>query len=300
MHRILFILSLTSITTPALATNLSPLDPATSWANSFLMNSLFIAEHQSHMKYSKLQKFAEDKTFASYEAKNLFIRSKFAILSSQSKKQAIQNINDAKALNIEHALYLSSHTDTKHSANALLTTKNIDKNFYKKVGSTFSDQKFKESWSFFSQSYVNSDHGCDITPELKEAFSQYQGKLANENIAANTTKILQPIKKWRLAKVRCLLVTLMSSANSTHVSKAIDPVHILNAIAQINSPFAQDTTIKALHAIRFFQLNNYAEALRVLVEMQDKEKAYRLAYEIVQRIYSRSEKGEGKVALKGI
>jgi hypothetical protein len=92
----------------------------------------------------------------------------------------------------------------------------------------------------------------------------------------------------------------MASSPDAKAAEGFEPLHLLRALGQTNSPMARDMSLKALLAVRFLELNRYSETLAVLMDLTDLDPSFRLPYEMVQRVFSIRQKGEGAVALQGI
>ena len=132
-----------------------------------------------------------------------------------------------------------------------------------------------------------------------KTFIQHQQNLLAKDSAINSLTLLKPIEKYSLDQLRCLVFAMMS-LSVTHPDKGeYDPLHLMQALRQTSSPLARDIPIRIMLAIRLLHHHNYAETLRVLLDLRDQNPSYRLAYDLVQNIYSLRQKGQGAVSLRG-
>jgi hypothetical protein len=293
-------LPLLAIATSATAAKKTSIDPTTGWANTFLLNSVFAADYEAFMRGTKNSEENKKELLNSEAAANSFIRSKFALNSAKTKRQAIKRSSTITTFQMGHAGFLASFFKSDDPRKEFLFISKNPKTSIETISGTFSTKKYRGFWNNLAQSYEQSSPSCPIKLKEIKSFAAHQKSLTSDNRGANATALIEPIKKWPKGKVRCLILAMMSASDDNKKTQGLEPLHLLNAMVHTGSEFAKDPAIRSMFAIRLLQLNRYAETLRVLMNLQDTNIAYRLPYEIVQRIYSRTQKGQGQVALKGI
>ncbi len=258
----------------------APISPAAGWATAYLVNSVFLAEFDSVL--STLAKgSAERKEFLSGQpGQALGRRALFAFNDMEGKSQGIFNKPTLKALLEEQKLA------------AKVEAKDVEQ--------SFANPALRDSWAGISRSYAMDIPSCPIDASDVKAFAAHQKSLLAGEHGANPNVLLKPIANWTLPKVQCLVFALMASTAEAKVTEGFEPLHLLRALSQTASPMARDMSLKALLAVRFLELNRYGETLAVLVDLADMDSSFRLPYEMVQRVFSIRQKGEGAVALQGI
>jgi hypothetical protein len=168
------------------------------------------------------------------------------------------------------------------------------------VAETFQGDKLGVHWTSLARSYEIPSPSCPLSFDEVKSFADHQKELTAGGRAASPLSLVRPLSGWTLAKLQCLIFTLMAASDAAKADEGFEPLHLMRALQQTRSPFAKDNTIRSMFAVRLIQLSQYAETLRVLMDLQDVDPAYRLPYEIVQRIFSIRQKGDGSVALQGI
>ncbi len=277
-----------------------PLDPTTGWANTFLLNSVFAADYAAFMRGTKKAEENKKELLSSDPAANSFVRSKFALLSAKTKRQSIKRSSTITTFQMGHAGFLTSFLKKEDPRKKYLFSDKNPDNAVDMIASTFSSEKFRGYWKDLSYGYTLASPTCPIKVTDITKFAAHQKSLMTGDHAANANTLIKPISSWPRAKVRCLILAMMSATDDNKKTQGLEPLHLMNALVHTASPLSQDPAIRSMHAIRLLQLNHYAETLRILMNLQDTNESYRLPYEIVQRIYSRTQKGQGQVALKGI
>jgi hypothetical protein len=171
---------------------------------------------------------------------------------------------------------------------------------YQLIVASFNDEKHQANAKELRSFYFADAPTCPITAAEVKDFAAYQEKLLTEKTAINGNVLVAPLKEWPLKKVRCLIFALLATSNTDVSNIKNDPIHLMLTFQQMASPLAKDMAYKAVFSIRLLQTNQFAETLRILVELVDLQPAFRLPYEMVQRVFSIRQKGDGQVALKGI
>ena len=110
----------------------------------------------------------------------------------------------------------------------------------------------------------------------------------------------RPLAAWTPAAVQCLVFTLMSPSSAAQKGTSFDPLPLMQALQQTDAPILHDVGIKALIAVRYLQSGMYPETLALLMDLSDIDDAFGLTYDVVQRVYSMRQRGDGAVALQGL
>ena len=167
------------------------------------------------------------------------------------------------------------------------------------LGPTFS-AALAPHWGRLAAYFQQPSPVCPIDLDDVKDFAAHQKELLSGDRGLNAQALLAPLIRWDLPKVQCLVFALMASTPEAKAKEGYDPIHLLAALQQTGSPLMKDEALRAMAALRFLQLGQYAETLRGLMELSDGEPALRLAYDVVQRVFSARQKGEGAVALQGM
>ncbi len=258
----------------------APVGPAAAWATSYLVNSVFLAEYDSVL--ATFPEASKDRTtyLASPAGVALARRAAFAIQDMDEQSQGSPNKTRLKTLLGEPAF--ASRLDT----NA--------------VTETFSGLPLRDLWLRIARSYGMPSPSCPIDFDEVKAFAAHQKKLLAGDHGANPNVLLKPLAQWTLPKVQCLVFALMASTGEAKAKDGFEPLEVIRALSQTASPMARDLSLRALLAVRYLELGQYSETLSVLMDLTDMDGGYRLPYEMVQRIFSIRQRGEGAVALQGI
>jgi hypothetical protein len=240
-------------------------NPATAWAVSYLLNAAFVSEFE-----------VIGGAAAEPDKSVLRQRAAFALAAAKAKAQPFpQRARLEPLLAAEKRLALSA------------------------VGATF-QAALAPSWARLSDFYGPPPPACPLDLETIKSFADHQKRLLAGDRGLNPQALLAPVAGWDLARMQCLVFALMSATPQAQATDGYDPVHLLAALQQTGSPLMQDDALRAMAALRFLQLGQFAETLRGLMDLSDKEPAFRLAYDVVQRVFSARQRGEGAVALQGL
>lgn len=239
--------------------------PAVAWATSYLLNAAFLAAYEA---------IAGSATEA--DKKTLKARASFALASARAKVQALP---------------LRAPLDSE-----LMALKADDGAL---ISAGF-DAALQPHWTRLSDYYRQPSPACSIDADDVKEFAEHQKSLLSGDRGLNPQALLEPVLAWDLGKIQCLVFALAASTDEAKIKDGYDPIHLLAALQQTGSPLMKDEALRAMAALRFLQHGQYAETLRTLMDMSDAEPAYRLAYDVVQRVFSARQKGEGAVALQGL
>jgi hypothetical protein len=291
----------------SLAQSFPILSPEAAWSGSYLVNSAFITEYALLWK----DELPVDKSLMIQPAAvNLWKRAFFAQeamrfrgQSSESQQKLREKIDQHYAMLLKVQPTLTAERDLIQLSAAIRVKPEEQSRAdagYQLIISSFNDEKHQANAKDLRSFYFADAPTCPITAAEVKDFVAYQAKLLSEKSAINGGVLITPLKDWPLKKVRCLIFALLATAGSEANAKGHDPVHLMLTFQQMASPLAKDAAFKGVYSIRLLQTNQFAETLRVLVELVDLQPAFRLPYEMVQRIFSMRQKGDGQVALKGI
>lgn len=256
--------SSTAVPLPGKASACSPScpSPQAAWAVSYLLNEAFLAEFASVAP-----------TAAEADKKSLAQRAVFAVESAKLKTQSVPALPA-----------LSGQKPVEAAA----------------LAATFS-ATLAPHWDRLTAYYAQPSPSCPIDADDVKDFAAHQKELLGDGTRGlNARTLMEPVASWDLAKMQCLVFALTASTPEAKAHDGYDPIHLLAALQQAGSPLMKDDALRAMAALRHLQLGQYAETLRALVELSDGEPAFRLAYDVVQRVFSARQKGEGAVALQGM
>jgi hypothetical protein len=273
------------------------LDPATGWANTFLLNSVLTEDYRAMMEASRLPEGS--KILGTEDGTNNFIRAKFALQSSAQKQQFVEHRSEIETFQMGHTGFLAGALEESDPRRKLIFSNDLTKEI-DAVRDTLPEGKFRQYWDGLASGYAQDAPKCPLSLDEVKKFAAHQKSLTQNGQSVNAKVLIEPVTAWNKTKIRCLVLTMMAASSVHKEEHGYEPLHLLTAMTQADLPISHDNAIRAMYAIRLLQLNRYAETLRVIMRLQDTDVSYRLPYEIVQRIYSRRQKGEGKVALKGI
>lgn len=292
--------------------------PFSEWSQTYLINTLFVAEYDSflHSPSADDPSAYRESFFKSEGGLDLWIRAVFAIESAQRRGHFIpQDQNLRLVLNAHKArLKKVSPEFTKNKPYIKQAIKlspdhlPLSVEVLNLLEQTWSSDSLKSHWKKFQDAYHSTTPICPLNAEEVAAFAKHQKKLLGEGESLNPIKLLKPLshpsKEWSLDKVRCLALTFMATPEELKKNQGYEPLFLMESLRSFSKNIpklalaSRDLSIKTLLALRYFQKKRYPETLNVLVELQDEHPEYRLAYEIVQRIYSMVQRGQGDVALK--
>ena len=283
------------------------LSPEAAWSGSYLVNYAFITEYALLWKGDAP---VDEAMMTQPAALNLWKRAFFAQEAMRLRGQSSESQQKLKTKLDQHYLLLlkaqptlASERDLIQLAASMRVTPEEQRRAdagYQLIVSSFIDEKHQANARELRSFYFADAPTCPITASEVKDFAAYQTKLLSEKTAINGGVLIAPLKDWPLKKVRCLIFALLATSDTGANINGHDPVHLMLTFQQMASPLAKDAAYKAVYSIRLLQTNQFAETLRVLVELVDLQPAFRLPYEMVQRIFSIRQKGDGQVALKGI
>lgn len=295
----------------ALPASASPLvslaSPESAWSGSYLVNYAFLAE------YSLLWKGDQpvDSDLMSLKSgRALWIRAYFAIEAMRVRSQDFSEHQKIDQRLDQHFLLLQKSSpgivkerDQIRKAAAMhpeAQDQAAAEEGFALVEQSLSDVGRQQHFGELRNLYFADVPSCPISAADVKDFVLHQKTLLQEKKAINGSQLIGPVKDWSLKKVRCLVFALMATPAASKALEGTDPLPLMLTFQQMGSPLTKDMSYKSVYAIRLLQTEQFAETLRSLFELVDLQPAFRLPYEIVQRIFSIRQKGDGQVALKGI
>jgi hypothetical protein len=117
---------------------------------------------------------------------------------------------------------------------------------------------------------------------------------------ADAPELTTLLKDWNNEKIDCLVFAYLAFSPKDGGGRRLTPWTLLQAVQQADMKPENLQTLKISSVIQLLEGNQYAESLRILVDLQDSNPSYRVATDIVQRIFSLHQHGDGKVAIRGI
>jgi hypothetical protein len=268
--------------------SLLPLNPAAAWSSTYLLNTLMADELEAVVEaVAGRDAPAAERFLASPTAAPLRLRAQFALTAARAKRQPLQH---EAAVRQKLSGTGDRHATTSPSDAAALS-------------SAFESERHRHAWAQLSARYTMPPPTCPLAAaEVRHYLAQQAATLAGGR-AASPAELLAPLRGWDLRKKQCLVFAVMAVADRSDRAAAADPggepLHLMAALRQSDRALARDTALNALMALRLFELRRYDETLRILMDLQDADAAFRLPYDIVQRIYSIRQKGGGAVVLRG-
>jgi len=96
----------------------------------------------------------------------------------------------------------------------------------------------------------------------------------------------------------CVVRSLLTKTNRSTLVDKHEPLHLLQYMRQINLRAYDVEPVKLMHALRFLEVAQYPETLRILWQLKELSPFYVKAYNQVQTIYAKTQRGQGSVALR--
>lgn len=266
------------------AAPLLPVDPVKSWADTYLINELLVREANLSEKIRSNTPSTLSPT-EKYDSQFLLSRAVFAQIAAKESDQAISQI-------LPPSLQRKIGTaKSKH----LLSSKNL-----LHLPLPPNSESWGKLWSHFQQEYGTSRPECPIRDVVLSELSKFQSKLEESGQPSFPDSYSWLLAKSSTAELRCLAMRTMSVSGRSG-APGREVLNLLAFLAQLPAErIGQDTAqiFRILYSVRLVQLEGYADALAILLDLQETSPPYRLAYDMVQRLYSQEQRGKGIVALK--
>lgn len=274
--------SSTSKTPEASAVVEAPADADSQWAVSLLLNVVFAAEYlavaeNAALDPEALRNFKQESTAAL-----LAKRAQFVLAAARERSQDL-GFNDA----VERTLAL-------HGVASIPPEVGVET-----IPLSLGSPLQQSHWRILAGAYGASKMQCPLATSDVVAFAaaQHQALAAQQPLSSN--QLLNHVESWSPQKINCLIFALMGSTEDAKRHSGFDPLPLMQALRQRGHQIFDGRAPRALMAARLIQIAEYAEALRILMELIDQEPAFRLPYEIVQRVFGLRQRGGGAVALRG-
>jgi len=252
----------------AAATGPSFAAAADAWATTYLLNLIFLEDFLSSSPSSK-----DSKGGAPAAA---LLRARFAAAIAQDKKQ---RLTSATRLSAEVRA-----TDAKGAPDLAAAE------------ASFANADHRRHFSSFAPAYALDSPSCGVSPATVSQFASHQMTLLHrQGPTVKDEDLLRPLSALSPDDQLCVALVLMATADEIQASQGFEPAPLLTALARAASP--KSVAVRAILAARLIQQARFGAALEILVGMQEENPSFRLAYDLVQRIYSRRHVGRGDVAL---
>jgi hypothetical protein len=266
-----------------------PDDPLKLWGDTYLLNEIMVREMnlvgQLRLTEPRVSTPAEK-----YDEQFLVSRAEFAMEEARKSGQVLTQSIDFKVQKRIAGTKAKAVIDRDSISQLPLPTH---------LASWF------RLWPQFAREYGVVRPDCQVSETLIQDYARFQQGLIASAKNPSPSDFQWLFSRSTVPEIRCLAVRLMSTQiqQSDKSNANLEPVYLLASLVRVSEQkfgWATVTAFKALYATRLVQLNMYGEALAVLLELQDKTPAYRLPYDIVQRLYSHTQKGKGVVAFKNL
>lgn len=309
------------------------MDPEAAWAASYLVSTVMVREYeavlasldQAQENKSSPGPTPKDKSLRSGSPKSnsprkvflvsdsgqaLWVRGQFGLLAIAARRQQVSDVMRITSLADEHYKTLLSHKakvpplETLRRA-ATETSELIATETSEKAGdgsvlsAAFAPLGLQVFWPEMEKHFAAASLACPMAPnDVSDAATAFHNLLQESGSEQSTSpaRMLAGYANWQPAKIRCLalhLATLPQCSPAEHLA-------FLMALRQSQGPYAKDVALSALTAQRLIETVRYPEALAILLDLSDQDRAFRLPYELLQRIFSARQKGRGAVALQGL
>jgi hypothetical protein len=238
----------------------------------------------------------------------LWVRGQFGLLALAAHKQQVTDLAKITSLSEDHSKALASHRAKVPSVDALRraaedhavgTPDSEVAGASAAMTAAFTPLGLKDYWPEVEKHFAAANLTCVIAPkELSDAATYFHQVLQESGSEQSTSpaRMLVNYAAWQPAKTRCLALSLATLPEVT----AVEHLAFLMALRQSQGPYGKDLALSALTAQRLIETIRYPEALAILLDLADQDPAFRLPYELLQRIFSARQKGRGAVALQGL
>ncbi|MBF0443087.1 MAG: hypothetical protein HQK54_14360, partial [Oligoflexales bacterium] len=263
-----------------------PENPLAAWSDTYLYNQIFIDEYR---KMSRLFESSSDfrkRNSGTDFGFEVWRRAKFSIKNSRMLRQVLGGM---RGLSNSPLWYENEPGKWKNG------TSGPDLSFKSVLGG-FEKREDREIFSSLEISYIDAKFPCGQMRDRIDEFKAFQIKTVSEGKMSSSENILVFLKNWKEKEIMCLAVNLVNrdTASADH----IDPLYLLKSLENLKIKGGEKLQVKVLTAVYFIKNENYAEALRILFDLQNIDRRYRLSYELTQKIFNYHQRGQGEVALK--
>jgi len=147
---------------------------------------------------------------------------------------------------------------------------------------------------------INSDSSsiCSLDIQKFDAIVSLQSDASGNFDGTRLNKVSEALSKMDANATSCIIRFLLTKTNKSTLIDQYEPLHLLQYIRQVNLPIYDSEVVKLMHALRFLQVAQYPETLRILWQLKDLSPFYVKSYNQVQKIYAKTQRGQGSVALR--
>lgn len=270
------------------------------WADAFLLNQSFYAEYAAFMDSPRMPDETSEQRFASDTGRRYWKRALFASAFSRFLNQPIIASGGTDIILEAQSTFFMKSEDKKKVRDLIAQLKLPSRDAFIQVQKSFAEAKHATAWQDFASVYATASGNCDaITLNDLKDYQEHQQNLLKASQATIPRDVLFPVADLDVSEMECLALRLMTDLTDGNVNRYGDPLRLFFSLSQLSQPAAKSRLVRTLFAVRLLQKQMHAEALRILISLNDTYSSYRLAYETVQRIFAIRQKGDGKVAIRG-
>ncbi len=271
----------------------TPQNPLAAWTNTFLVNQVFLEEYRSITSPNLSQKNRE-KMWRSDYGVNVWQRASFAMHKAKEARQDLGDTVALRAMLLEQQGFLKKKSDKQFRQLEKFLVKGV--NDPKWIEDTFSQDKNRQYFHALSASYAQNGEVCALRGEEYATTESLLKDLTRNDDPHHIKPLIEFLAKLPVDKKRCLAIQMLQHQDTTRDYETLPLFLALRS----TSDGEKDLIVTLATSIRYIQMENYPETLRLLFQLQKADSAYRSAYDLVQVIYSYRQRGEGDVALRGL
>ncbi len=272
-------------------------DPALQWIDSHLLATAMALE------FVAVAETPQDPPVAPEALKGLWMRAHFALGITELRGQKIFGRSKVARLLRERTAVVTTQM-TRLEKDLWTDKKTLKNDLERQHAALGSSWQSPVPWSVLAP-IMHAEIPpvrCNLTRHDLQAFAEAQRKLQAGGRTPTPAELLALNGKRDDARTRCLVLALGASPGFDSSDKieasAWDYAPLLTAMQQAGN--LSDPVLRRALALRHVQTANWAEALRLLVELQEEFSGHRFTWDSVQRIFSLRQRGAGDVALKGL
>lgn len=271
----------------------TPQNPLVAWTNTFLVNQVFLEEYRS-VASTHLPKKAREKVWQSEYGVHLWQRATFATQKAKEAQQDLGNTTLLRASLLEHQGFLKRTSQKQFRQLEKFLQKGVNDPAW--IEKTFTQDKNRQYFRALAQAYAQNSEVCSLRGEEFTKSESLLRDMKKNDDPHFIKPLIGYLAHLPVDKKRCLAIQMLQLRDSTRDYETLP----LFMALRTTSDGEKDLVITLGTAIRYIQMENYPEALRLLFKLQTIDNAYRNAYDLVQVIYSYRQRGEGDVALRGL
>lgn len=277
----------------SLAYAFTPQNPLAAWTNTFLVNQVFLEEYRS-VASSQLPQKNREKIWQSEYGVHLWQRATFATKKAQEAQQDLGNTTPLQTNLLEHQEYLKKKAPKQSRQLEKFLAKGV--NDPRWIENTFTQDKNRQYFRALSEAYAQNSEVCSLRGEEFTKTESLLREMTQKEDPHHIKPLTAYLVQLPMDKKRCLAIQMLQLRETARDYETL-PLFMALRTTQDGE---KDLVVTLSTAIRYIQMENYPEALRLLFQLQTMDTAYRSAYDLVQVIYSYRQRGEGDVALRGL